>query len=527
MFKILVADDEEMIRRGLITMLTRELTSHEVVFIEAENGIQAIERYNEELPDLVISDIRMPGCDGLELVSRLRSYQHSPEVLILSGYEDFKYAKSAISLGVREYLLKPVKKHEFVSIVSECMERIQNEKQSRNQETSDYISIRRTRSILLKNLLLDLLCTNNKKSAQDIITRLYGLGISLDKGLYRCAVLQIRLTDDNQDYISTAVKNISDEVLVELKIHNVVTTDFGHGMLIFLYHEQQQDQLLEKVTTHLTHTVQLIKSHLRAVVCAGVGAAVYSGEALSESYDAAKRALLCKIFDRQESMHIYDRLAQGTPLPLPDILGIFEKDHLSAGMRMNRLFDRILDQGLSQAALADLQALHLNLIRTAHRQLISAGKEDFSLGFASLDLIWGSLHLHRETTAYMQWLETQLKRRDKGEGNTLFVEILRYVRNNASKKINLNTVAMRFNRSPGHLCALFKKEGGLTFTELLTSERMKLAKEMLENTDTPICEISTLCGYVSVKHFSSVFRRNLGNSPSAYREQYKIERQLL
>lgn len=525
MFKILVADDEEMIRRGLITMLTRELTSHELVFIEAENGIQAVERYNEELPDLVISDIRMPRCDGLELVRRLRSYQHSPEVLILSGYEDFKYAKSAISLGVREYLLKPVKKQEFVSIVSECIERIQHKRQHRNQEASDYISIQRTRSILLQNLLLDLLCANNKKSAQDIITRLYGLGISLDKGLYRCAVLQIRLTDDNQDYISAAVKNISDEVLVELKIHNVVTTDFGHGMLIFLYHEQQQDQLLKKVKTHLTHTIQLIKSHLRAVICVGVGAAVYSGEALSESYDTAKRALLCKIFDRQKSIHVYDRLAQGTSLPLPDISGIFEKDHLSASMRMNRLFDRILAQGLSQAALADLQALHLNLIRTAHRQLITAG-EEYSPDFASLDLIWDSLHLHRKTAAYLQWLETQLNVREKGESNTLYVDILRYVRNNAAKSINLNTVAIKFNRSPGHLCALFKKEGGMTFTELLTSERMKLAKEMLENTSTPIHEISTLCGYTSVKYFASVFKRNVGNSPSAYREHYKIENQL-
>lgn len=527
MFKILVADDEEMIRRGIIAMLTRGLSSREVVFTQAENGVQALERCAEWSPDLVISDIRMPGCDGLEFIRRLRSHQHSPDVIILSGYEDFSYAKAAISLGVREYLLKPVKKQEFIALVSDYIERIEKAKQHRDSETSHYISIRRTEDTLRRGLLLDLLQFGNKNNA---ISQLKGLGIHLDGGLYQCALLQVRLTENNQDYISAAAGNIATEVLEEMGLHGAEWVDCGQGVIAFLYHGQQREALFENEKKHLSRTASLLKQHLRAEVCVGIGEAVSGCEAAPRSYETAELALLCKIFGVVGSLHPYETVAQGQALSTPDFADMINPTALADDLmlivtRVNSQFDNILAQGPSKSTLLVLRNTYNQLMRTVQRQLIAVGREDLHRDPPALQLLWDSMQLHREIASYIQWLGAQVPRRGD-PCNPLFAEIMRYVRLNAAKDINLNTVALQFNRSPGYLSSLFKKTSGQTFTDLLTAERMKLAREMLENTAIPVTEISTMCGYASAKHFSSVFRKHFAINPAAYRERHRIEKLL-
>ena len=114
MLKVLIADDEKKICRLIQMLVNWDELDMQLVGV-ANNGIDALRMVNEEKPDILITDICMPGCDGIEIIRQAREQKISMEVLIISGYADFAYAQSAIHYGVSEYLLKPIKQDELTA----------------------------------------------------------------------------------------------------------------------------------------------------------------------------------------------------------------------------------------------------------------------------------------------------------------------------------------------------------------------------------------------------------------------------
>jgi two-component system response regulator YesN len=126
MIKIIIADDEKNIRAGIQKLLGEEFSEQDICFFGAKNGEEALELANREKPDILITDIRMPKMDGLELMRRIRA---SPEnekmyIIVLSGYDEFSYAKNAINYHVFSYILKPVDRREFADVVRSIMARL-------------------------------------------------------------------------------------------------------------------------------------------------------------------------------------------------------------------------------------------------------------------------------------------------------------------------------------------------------------------------------------------------------------------
>ena len=121
MFKLLIADDEQFIRKGIISILKKNLTE-EIQCIEAANGQDALMKAREMALNLIITDISMPGCDGLEFIRQLREENKMIPIVILSGYDNFEYAQKAIRLGVKEYIMKPIKKQEFITLIQEYID---------------------------------------------------------------------------------------------------------------------------------------------------------------------------------------------------------------------------------------------------------------------------------------------------------------------------------------------------------------------------------------------------------------------
>ena len=156
MQKVMIADDEERICRLIEALVDWEKVGMEVVAI-AHNGLEAAQMVKEERPDILITDIRMPGCSGLELIERVKKNIPELEIIIISGYAHFEYAKSAIKYGVGEYLLKPINKEELNS----TLERLRAKIESRLMEMEDKQqlarksnnNVRRLRELLLERLL--------------------------------------------------------------------------------------------------------------------------------------------------------------------------------------------------------------------------------------------------------------------------------------------------------------------------------------------------------------------------------------
>ena len=133
--KLLIADDDLQIRIGLKEGIDWGILKINEVLV-AKNGIEALKLYEENLPQIVITDIRMPGLDGLELSREIRKFSELTKIIIISGYSEFEYAKRAIHLGVADYLLKPVKiaqlRKLIVSIRDEVIEAMKKRKKRKS-----------------------------------------------------------------------------------------------------------------------------------------------------------------------------------------------------------------------------------------------------------------------------------------------------------------------------------------------------------------------------------------------------------
>ena len=134
MITVVICDDEKLIRAGIKKILSENIQIP-LNIIEAKNGAEAFELCKTQSPDVLITDIRMPVMDGVELMKQVSALEEKPGIIVLSGFDDFAYAKAAIQSGALSYILKPVDKKELVAAVSDAIEISRKEEQERNEET--------------------------------------------------------------------------------------------------------------------------------------------------------------------------------------------------------------------------------------------------------------------------------------------------------------------------------------------------------------------------------------------------------
>ena len=151
MLHILIADDEQKIRQGLRNIIDWEALGYEIVG-EAADGAEAVAFLVEQKPDVVLLDISMPKCSGLEVIERARDQGFEGKVIILSGYSDFKYAQEAIRLGVEYYLTKPIDEQELEQILQKLQREIAAESQKKAAATNYY---QRARETILRDLFFE------------------------------------------------------------------------------------------------------------------------------------------------------------------------------------------------------------------------------------------------------------------------------------------------------------------------------------------------------------------------------------
>lgn len=183
MFRLLIADDEQFIRKGIISILKKNLTE-KIQCIEAANGQEALEKAKETAFNLIITDISMPGCDGLEFIRQIREENKSIPVFILSGYDNFEYAQKAIRLGVSEYIMKPIKKQEFIALVQEYIDDIRKQKARTIQELNRKMENERIMKRLKHDFLLGFLKCPSSIEAERYLIQLKELGMEFESKLY-------------------------------------------------------------------------------------------------------------------------------------------------------------------------------------------------------------------------------------------------------------------------------------------------------------------------------------------------------
>jgi two-component system response regulator YesN len=522
MFKILVADDEDVIRKGIIVILKRELTDIDICCLEAENGIEALKICKEHLPQLVITDIRMPFCDGLNLIKNIKETGYSPTFIILSGYADFEYAKAAIKLGVKEYVLKPIKKQELVSLVGGYINKLTNEKQKTDEKFLRENENKKVVENVKQKLLRNLLDSAEDEEAKRCLAELYDLGVRFSDKLLLCAMIQYQVNKENKDYIDFAVKNIADEVLSqEIGKDFVISVQYESGRIVAVFEGLKRDSMLLSVKQELIKICSLIRKYLLVDVFAGIGDAAYGSTLMHKSFSFAYEAANFKLYRTGNSVQLFSEIPMSVRHEQVDWGSLIQPLEKIKNAEIINVFEKMIALPSSLQTLSVIEQSYTNLIRAIERQLVKYNSTRIKSIIQPLPFfeLWSFMQLKQELSRYLtQVYETACAAGIDVHNKKLIVEVLKYVKENAASDINLNIVAEKFDRTPAYMSSLFKKGTGMGFNEYITNVRMTMAKQMLTDTSIPIGEISSLCGYINPKYFSVVFKNTFGVSPVVYRQ---------
>lgn len=500
MLRILIADDERLTRRGLLAMLQRDIRE-DVEWLEAGNGEEALRLVRRRPVDLAITDICMPLRNGLEFVEELRQGREDLTVVIISGYANFDYAKQAVRLGVKDYIMKPVDKEEFLGVVERCIADIHKKRQDAEEEILRQAHTEQVADELQQESLRRLLEGNGDAFS---LRTLGGAGLDPSAAGFCCASLAYDAASGPARDTDRSVRQQARVYLAARKTRCLTTTVWP-GCTGILFWGGAELEGLSPVLRDLSLRVErLCRVH---AVC-GVGGTVYSPEQIPAAFLQSQRASDRKLGGGWGPLLVF-REIQAAPDPLFS-RSLLEHWEPGCGQQILWAFQSGMTEPLTQGGAERLRISYDLLREEAEGRSRSSGEPTRFRRFSDL---WSYFELRSEVEAMIQQFET-----DPG-GSPLAKELIHYTIDHATEDIDLNHLASRFGKTPGYVGKLFRQGCHMGFNEFVTNERMKLAKRLLRSPDLSIQKVGEACGYHDAKYFSTAFKKVTGISPRQYRER--------
>jgi len=508
---LLIADDERNIRLGLRAMIEREYPGAYEIRMAAD-GRQALEEFEREPADIVLTDIRMPNLDGIELIRRLSDRPRAPAILILSGYDDFQYAKEAIKHKVKEYLLKPIVREDLFAALSGAeAELAEREKISgRLLETDQYRQSLRLNTLRHLWASADLAPDEAEKLAREAGLTEFGRGYAI--GLLDFSG-QERDRIKGNEYLASCGAGFGEYLALEDK----------DGRLAVLAAD-------ERLLTGLADALASSKG-ASGTFAAGLSGRGESLGLLKIKYEEAKHALKYRLLlDRSATGLIrYEQVAgrrDDYPVPAETVERLARMMGTDRDKEMKALLlELFAPEALAEAAIGYFEEVGRLLNERLFDQVFR------TYGDASIEIIRmyrmaGSLYRFARIQDYIHCVQDLLFGLNEYVRNLRSAHVdqkdmaraLEYIRANFARDINMATVSNHVSLNYSYFSEAFKEYAGMSFVPYLKKLRIDKAKELLETTDMKVLEVGDKVGFENSKHFSRVFREEVGVTPLEYRQ---------
>ena len=533
MYNVLLVDDEPLILEGLGELIKWEEYGLEIVG-KALNGLEALTILEKTKIHILVTDVKMPKMNGLELIQHVK--EHSPETkcIVLSGYNDFEYVRSAAVLGIENYLLKPVNEKELIPTLENAVSRLDNELYKK-MESQEGIRLLRD-NILLRWVSGDI-------DAKDLRERAAMLG--LDIGSEQFLIVVVKILNEDSHFDSRMDSHVNSSDVDKLRSHvqfavnnmcNLLVSESGigssfydlNGHIVILFQGNPSQLIQENIQKTLTEFVRNTTTLLKTNVFVSVGTHENDYQNLYKSYNQARKN-------------------QDYRLVLPENAILFHEDARMQSQKREKEF--MLDFKRLNAALtkkdktSSLQCIEEILkVNKAHFLKTPSGLHDVGTAllmdivgtFKLLNMsVSGTLDSQRNLTSrirrignyeeLMTWIVEILSLCfdsldvEEHRKSSVVKKVLEYVTANYADDINLKTVAAKFYMNPFYLGQLFNKEAGMNFNNLLNEVRIEKAKELLLKGTLKANEIAVKVGYSNPNYFLTVFKKITGMSPSEYK----------
>ncbi len=510
-YKVYLVEDEITTREGIRDNVDWQSAGF-VLCGESPDGEIALPQIEATQPDVLITDIKMPFMDGLQLSKIIREQMAWMKIIIISGYNDFEYAQTAIQLGVTEYLLKPVSVQDLQAVLGRVKIALDREKSERAYLKQLSRQVEDNLTLLREKFLLRLV--TGGESSLSAIEQSQQLGLNILSPYYQVVLLEIQPDTPVLDYAAcqqferlvAGLVGGNNDVLMTRK-------DMAEFVLILKGENLEQ---LEQDASFLTGLIRdEVQDKTGCALLAGAGAAQ---QRLGDLHRSFAEALMHLNGSRENS----------------DTGALEKLDHaqlrrfLEEGQPQD--FDTFFDRAvlpLSEAAMRSSLLRHYVIvdILLAVAQFVSdlggnAGEVVPAAG--NQESFLARLHTLEQVRAQLRELfEAALSFRDSQTGSdraSLIQKAKDYIGSHFSdSNLSLNDAAAQANFSPNHFSAVFSQETGGTFRDYLTHTRIEQAKKLLRSTRLKISEVAYQCGYNDPHYFSVIFHKMSGQSPQTYR----------
>ncbi|MGG1514374.1 response regulator [Paenibacillus oryzisoli] len=509
--RIMLVEDEPLFRKGLAKMIAGSGTRWTVCG-EAENGQVAELMIQELRPDLVMTDIRMPAMDGLQLLKQTKAHFPSTEFIVVTGYQDFHYAQTALRSGALDLLVKPCSMQDIFDVLHKVEVLLAEREAVARQAASD-------KQLLLENTL------------RAVMLRFpYALGMLEElKGMpdsYRLLMIQIMdffpvhraYRKQDVSLLQFSALNIIGEMM---DIYGVTGTLLGieSGRFALLFDAAAKEEPFVEASCR---TVQQLLGLPMGAACSGL---VGEWTQLPDVYESLLEKLKASIpvdkANGQEAAMAINRARQ--QLISAQLAAFFSSGQIDA--MKSYLEQHALEiSGINEEAWR-IEALSFSfaLQDTMRKQF---GQESDSLSLTDRISKLHDCHGKDEAGAWMKeelerfWTAFQAWQNRHSAG--AISRAVRYMQERYTESLSLQQVAAQVHLNATYFSHVFKKETGFSFVQYLLEMRMEKAKQLLANTDMNITEISGAIGYDLPNYFAKLFRQCTGLSPKEFRKQNQI-----
>ncbi|WII36726.1 response regulator transcription factor [Paenibacillus thiaminolyticus] len=458
MYRLLIADDEALEREGLELMITRAMPdSFEI--IHAPNGRLAIELAEEHRPDIVMMDVKMPGIQGLEALQDIQALHSRVKMVLVTAYDHFAYAKQAIALGVKDYIVKPAKKEQIIGILQRLVQELEQERSKRNTELALRDTVSRLMPLVENELAMMLMHNQVQDWNVQQLTELAQFPLQMGYALVIDAAAPG--TDEACEGGSRrlrleAVYNAVRHELAE-RLSCIVSPMIDEQMTVFVRLQDGSQYAKEKVLALGEELVPMLRQAAEGMVHIGIGRLKLGIDKLRESYvEAACAAAYARGAASAAAVH----------------------------------FDQVPVRAGSYSRTEPLEATRCGAHTGAHTE----------------EALHAAIH-HVQAS------------RDR-EAHAVIEQARAIIHERFHLPLAMEEVAGVVHLSPYYFSKLFKQQAGVTFTDYITQLRISRACQYIEENKLSLKEICYQVGYRDPNYFSRVFKKVTGAAPTEYRSRH-------
>jgi two-component system, response regulator YesN len=528
---LLIVDDEPTIRNGLANTIDWDSLGLEVIGTAAD-GNEALTMIHNLSPHIVITDIRMPNCDGLELIRIAREENLPCHFIILSGYEDFKYAQTAIRYHVSSYLLKPIQieelSREIISLRDTSLKELQ-------QNQSNILTQQQLleQNSTLKHHFGSRLLENEYKTDAEIEKQISFLNLTLTNSSVCVVIFVCSLSEDNgKENHTVPVINHAQEIISKVfkDCHYLLVAKDATSIALILNTESLKDNASNTLPVLCEQTIKLLNNRNDAPFNIGIGDTVSSLIFVPTSYLSALEAVSYRIYQTQQSVFDSSIISHApTPVITPDnkmnqelVDAIYLSDTEGIHKLLHEFFHSLFYvevpppnyiRGMSIFLIIDIQT-SLSAIHEGINTLF------VDIPYVEINKLESFREIRKWVTHKCLSYALYFKENISYTKDPVIQKAKAYIKENIYNKIKAESVAAHVGLSENYFTVYFKEKTGENFKNYVQKMKMDIAKDYLKTSAILIGELSAMLGYEDYRSFNRAFKKETDLTPSEYSQKY-------